>query len=127
MTATARSFAEPAKTTHFGHGHEDVADVLGASVGLAVFEPGWRWSNDVRPMAGSDLCQVFHVGYMLEGRLHVEYADGSTLDTSEGDLVAIPPGHDAWVVGDQHVRLLDWGGKAPAYTQALASHAETGR
>ena len=120
MTATALSFSHPQQTTTFAHGHENVVDLDGTSVGLATFEPGWRWSNDLRPLVGTESCPFLHTGYMLSGALHVEMVDGSTLDLGPGDVFVIPPQHDAWVVGDESVRLIDWGGKAREYAQPAA-------
>jgi hypothetical protein len=117
MQASARSFEQPDDTTRFPNGHEDIVDVRGRVVGLATFGPGWRWSNDVRPLVGTDSCPLVRVGYMLSGRLHVQMGDGSTLDLEPGEVFEIPPGHDAWVVGDDPCRLLDWGGKAREYAR----------
>lgn len=117
MTATAQNIAHDAKTMDFPHGHEDFVEVDGASVGLTTFEPGWRWSNDLRPIVGTDSCPFVHRGYMLAGNLYVEIEDGTTLDLHAGDVFVIPPHHDAWVVGDSAVTLLDWGGKAREYAQ----------
>jgi hypothetical protein len=111
MTGFARSFEEPDSTTSFTNGFENVVDLQGTPVGRMTIQPGWRWSNDVRPLMGTDLCPVRHRGYVLSGRLHVEMNDGSTLEVHGGDLYEIPPGHDAWVVGDDACTLLDWGGK----------------
>jgi uncharacterized protein YjlB len=111
MQPFARSFAEPDDTTRFPNGYEQVIAVRGAPVGMATFQPGWRWSNDVRPLFATESCPVTHVGYLLSGRLHVEMNDGSTLDVGRGDVYVIPAGHDAWVVGDEPCTLLDWGGK----------------
>jgi hypothetical protein len=113
MQAFARNFEQPDETTRFPNGYEQVVKVRGTPVGLATFQPGWRWSNDVRPLMGTDSCPLLHVGYVLSGRLHVRMNDGSTLDLEPGQLCVIPPGHDAWVVGDDPCRLLDWGGKVP--------------
>ena len=66
--------------------------------GGATFQPGWCWSNDLRPLLGTDSCPVRHLGYVLSGRLHVQLDDGSTLDLEPGQVVEIPPGHDAWVI-----------------------------
>jgi hypothetical protein len=85
--------------------------LAGRPVGLATFQPGWRWSNDLRPLLGTERCPIHHVGYALSGHLHVELGDGSTLDIHPGEVFEIPSGHDAWVVGDEPVRLIDWGGK----------------
>ena len=109
MPGIAMRFEGADKVTRFPNGEERVLDLLGSPVGLATFEPGWRWSNDVRPLVGGERCSRLHAGYMLSGRLHVEFEDGSTLDVRSGDLVDIPPGHDAWVVGNEPVVLLDWG------------------
>jgi mannose-6-phosphate isomerase-like protein (cupin superfamily) len=119
MTATAQNFTETAQRTTFPHGHEDVVALNGASICLALFEPGWRWTNDVRPLLGTESCPLVHQGYMLEGNLHVELEDGSTLDLRAGDAFVIPPRHDAWVVGDDAVRMLDWGGKAREYARPV--------
>jgi hypothetical protein len=108
MSAATQRFDGSAQVTRFPNGEERVVTVHGAAVGLATFEPGWRWTNDVRPIVGRDRCPRLHVGYMLSGRLHVEYPDGSTMDCEAGELVEIPPDHDAWVVGSEAVLLLDW-------------------
>jgi hypothetical protein len=123
MRGVARSFEETAEVNEFPNGHQRVVQVRGMPVGLATFQPGWRWSNDLRPMMGTDRCPVLHVGYALSGRLHVELEDGSTLDVAQGDVCEIPPGHDAWVVGDEPFVLLDWGGRVREYAQPAAGSA----
>ncbi len=109
MPGMTQRFDGNAEVTRFPNGQERILKVHGSPVGLATFEPGWRWTNDVRPLAGADRCPRLHLGYALSGRLHVVYDDGSTLDVSAGDAFEIPPGHDAWVVGDEPVVLVDWG------------------
>jgi mannose-6-phosphate isomerase-like protein (cupin superfamily) len=121
--AFARSFERPEDTTRFANGEERLVHVLGVKVGLATFEPGWRWSNDVRPLFGTNSCPVHHAGYVLSGRLHVEMDDGSTLDLTGGDACEIPSGHDAWVVGDEPCVMLDWGGKVRDEAAAAATRA----
>ena len=111
MQAFARNFDRPDEETRFPNGHEHVVKAGGTPVGLATFQPEWRWSNDVRPLMGSDSCPLLHTGFVLSGRLHVRMNDGSALDLAPGEVSEIPPGHDAWVVGDDPCRLLDWGGK----------------
>jgi len=112
MSGFARSFNQPEDTTQFPNGEEHIVQVAGTPIGLATFRPGWRWSNDVRPMMGTDRCPIHHVGYALTGHLHVEFADGSTLDAGPGDVFDIPSEHDAWVVGEEPFTMIDWGGKA---------------
>ena len=65
------------------------------------FEPGWRWSECVKPVAGTESCQARHVGVVQSGRLHVSHEDGSEQEIGPGDTYVIEPGHDAWVVGDE--------------------------
>jgi hypothetical protein len=65
------------------------------------FEPGWRWSECIKPVVGGDSCQAHHIGYVISGQIHVVHSDGSELDLGAGDAMDIGPGHDAWVVGDE--------------------------
>ena len=82
----------------------------GAQVGKITVEPGWRWTKDVKPVAGTDLCQAPHQQYQLSGHLHVVMEDGTECDSMPGDITSLPPGHDAWVVGDEPVVAIDWQG-----------------
>src|SRR5258706_6114395 len=75
-----------------------------------TYHPGWRWTSDIKPTAGTDLCQVNHFAYVLSGRTHVVMADGAEMNIGPGDIVMLPAGHDAWVVGDESCILLDFGG-----------------
>jgi quercetin dioxygenase-like cupin family protein len=77
-------------------------------VGRAVFQPGWRWSNDVKPVAGTDSCEAAHTGYIISGQMHVTMDDGAEGDLGPGDAFVISPGHDAWIVGDEPCVALDW-------------------
>lgn len=104
------SLDHPDETRHFDHGHMAVVEVAGHVVGRAVFEPGWRWSEHVRPVAGTESCQVRHVGYILSGAMTVVMEDGRTASAGPGDVVVIDPGHDGWVDGDEACVMLDWGG-----------------
>ncbi|WIG57756.1 MAG: hypothetical protein OJF49_000501 [Ktedonobacterales bacterium] len=79
-------------------------------VARITYHPGWRWSNDIKPGAGTDLCQINHFMYVLSGQTHVVMADGTEMDIGPGDIVTIPAGHDGWVVGDEPCVLLDFGG-----------------
>jgi len=73
-----------------------------------VYEPGWRWSVDVKPLAGTDACQYHHIGVTLSGRLRAQMPDGTELEIGPGDVFEIPPGHDAWVVGDEPWVAVDF-------------------
>ncbi len=81
------------------------------AIGRAVFEPGWRWSEHVKPIVGTESCQVHHIGYVVSGHLHIEMSDGASLEVMGGDAFEIPPGHDAWVVGDEPWVSVDWAGR----------------
>jgi hypothetical protein len=111
MTAVeSRSIDKPHETRPFqAHGHMDVVTLGDFTLGKGIFEPGWRWSADVKPIAGTDSCQVLHTGICLSGTMTVRMDDGSESTVSEGDVVRIEPGHDAWVVGDEACVILDTG------------------
>lgn len=105
-----KSFKQPDETMDLsGHGHRDTVMIDGMPVELSEFDKGWRWSNDVKPIAGTDSCQVHHLGYCIEGHLQVHMNDGTDKDINAGDAFDIPPGHDAEVVGDHKVVLVDFG------------------
>jgi hypothetical protein len=106
----AKTFDKADETRPFQeHGHADVVRDAGRPVARGVFEPGWRWSDDVKPIAGTDLCQMSHLGYVLEGTMRIEMDDGGRQDIAAGQVVAIPPGHDAAVLGDKACVFLDFG------------------
>ena len=85
----------------FPHGRVDVVELDDVVVGRMTYEPGWRWSNDIQPIAGTEWCTYHHLGVSLSGRLRVETPDGIELEIGPGDVFEIPPGHDAWVIGDE--------------------------
>ncbi|HEU5004255.1 MAG TPA: cupin domain-containing protein [Actinomycetota bacterium] len=84
----------------FDRGHVDVVQLAGASVGRVTLEPGWKWSECVKPLAKTELCQAAHVGYVVAGTLAGVMGDGTTFRLNAGDSYTIAPGHDAWVEGD---------------------------
>ena len=106
----SKSFTEPEEVREFPHGHVDLVTVGGTTVGRAEFEPGWRWSRDVGPIAGTPSCQAAHTGYILSGRMHVVMDDGAEIDIEPGEAVMIEPGHDAWTVGNEKCVLVDFTG-----------------
>jgi hypothetical protein len=112
MTLETRNLDTPDEQRSFGHGALNVVNIAGATVGRAVFNPGWKWSNDVKPIAGTDSCQTPHTGYVISGRMHVKMDDGTECEAGPGDAVVISPGHDAWIVGDEPCVMLDWSGAA---------------
>jgi hypothetical protein len=110
MSVEVKNFDSPDEVRHFeGKGHADVVIVGGRTVGKGTFEPGWKWSENVKPIAQTDSCQVAHLGYILSGAMRVYMDDGDRGDAGPGDVVAISPGHDAEVVGDEPCVFLDFG------------------
>ena len=106
----SQNFSAPDETRSFPHGHLDVITLADNTVGLATFEPGWRWSESVKPIAGTDSCEAAHFGYVVSGHLHVAMDDGAEADFGPGDLFNIAPGHDGWVVGDEPCVAVDFEG-----------------
>jgi mannose-6-phosphate isomerase-like protein (cupin superfamily) len=87
----------------------DVVKVGGKTVTRSTFQPGWKWSKDIGPLAGSDACQAHHFVYIESGTMHVVAGDGTEVEMEAGDIVDIPPGHDAWVLDNDPVVLIDFG------------------
>lgn len=103
----------PDETRPFhGHGSMAVVGLGETTAGRGTFEPGWRWSQDVKPIAGTDSCQAHHTLYIISGRMHVVMNDGTEADIGPGDAAIIPPGHDAWTVGDEACVAIDFTGVA---------------
>jgi class 3 adenylate cyclase len=96
-----KNFASPDQVRTFPLGRIDIVNLDETTIGRFIWEPGWRWSKDVAPTVHTESCQNRHVGYVISGQLHVVMDDGTELDIVEGDAFEIPPGHDAWVVGDK--------------------------
>ena len=102
-----KSLDAPDETRTFGKGKAEVVNVGGASIFRLHYEPGWKWSEHIKPVAKTDRCEVRHVGVMIQGRLKVVGRDGSEGELKAGDAFVVPPGHDAWTVGNETVILLD--------------------
>jgi class 3 adenylate cyclase len=101
MRLQRRRFSEASDVRTIPRGRIDVVELDDTVVGRMTYDPGWRWSVDVQPIAGTDACQYHHLGVTLSGRLRVQLPDGTELEIGPGDVFEIPPGHDAWVVGDE--------------------------
>ncbi|HET8602006.1 MAG TPA: nuclear transport factor 2 family protein [Segeticoccus sp.] len=104
-----------------GHGQAQLASAGGVSMLRGVFEPGWRWTQDLGPIAGTSSCQARHLGYVVSGRMHIVTADGSEGDIGPGDLFDLAPGHDAWVVGDEACVMVDVSPDATRYAQPASA------
>jgi hypothetical protein len=104
-----KNFSSPDETKTPPNATVEVVKVAGKTVTKTAFHPGWKWSKDIKPMAGTETCQAHHFGYQESGILHVVAADGTEIESGPGDIVYVAPGHDAWVVGDESVVLIDFG------------------
>jgi quercetin dioxygenase-like cupin family protein len=100
-TLVGKNLGTPDETRTFPKGKLEVVQLGDATVARGVFEPGWRWSEHVKPIVHTDSCQLKHVGYLLSGRIRVRMDDGTQTELGPGDAYVIEPGHDAWVVGDE--------------------------
>ncbi len=109
-----KTLDQPEETRPFadGMGKLEVVNADTGAVGRATFEPGWQWSKHVKPIAKTESCQAPHTGYFISGRMHVLMDDGQEMDFGPGDLMVCPPGHDAWIVGDETCVVIDWQGFA---------------
>ncbi|MFS8104502.1 cupin domain-containing protein [Lentzea alba] len=107
-----KSFSAPEESRPFEQnmGHLDLINSEAGAVGRAVFEPGWHWAEHVKPIAGTDSCQVAHKGYCVSGRMKIVMDDGEEAEIGEGDFMIAAPGHDAWTVGDEPCVMIDWQG-----------------
>ena len=107
MANQSKSLDQPEETREFDNGKLDLVEIAGSNVGRSHFKPGWRWSEAVKPIVGTDSCEIAHVGYAVSGQIHVVTDDGTELDIKAGDAYELAPGHDAWVVGDEPVVVID--------------------
>ena len=112
-----KGFDQPDEVREFPRGRAEILKVGGGEVGRLTFEPGWRWSNDLKPIAGTASCEAPHFQYHLQGRLAILMDDGTEIEAGPGDITSLPSGHDAWVVGDESVVVVDWYG-ASNYAKA---------
>jgi ketosteroid isomerase-like protein len=103
-----------------GHGKAALASAGGFTLMKGIFEPGWRWSVDVAPIAGTPTCRTHHHGYVLSGTVQVRMDDGTESTIRAGDMFDLPAGHDAWVVGDEPCVMLDSSAEATRYARARA-------
>ena len=113
LDAVLRRFEEPDETRVFEKGRFEIVRVGGVTIGRASYEPGWKWSVHVAPLAGAPLCTVEHVGLVVSGRAVAAFADGRVVELAPGTLFHIPPEpHDSWVVGDEPYVSLHFLGTA---------------
>jgi len=105
-----KSFDNPDEIREFPKGRADILKIGDSEVGRYTVQPGWRWSEDIMPIAKTPSCQASHFQYHVSGRLAVLMDDGTELVAGPGDITYLPAGHDAWVIGDEPVVVVDWFG-----------------
>jgi len=106
----AKSLNSPDEVRTFEKGKLELISIGGATIGRGVFEPGWKWSKHVKPIAKTESCEAPHFQYHVQGILHVVMDDGMERDLKAGDVSLVPSGHDAWVVGNEPVVVVDFQG-----------------
>jgi hypothetical protein len=104
---TVRNIETPDERYGFDHASFSVVNLPGVTIARTVYEPGWKWSNDVKPVVGTEACQRTHHGYVISGRLHARMDDGREYAFGPGDAHVVSAGHDAWVEGDEPCVALD--------------------
>ena len=105
-----KRFSSADETRKFNRGRAEILKIGEGTVGCGVFEPGWRWSTDVKPIAGTKSCEVAHAGYCVTGQMRIRMDDGEEAEIRAGDYCVIPPGHDAWVLGNETCTFVDVAG-----------------
>jgi hypothetical protein len=123
--AELKGFATPDEVRTFPLGRLELVRIGGATIGRAVFEPGWRWATSVQPIARTTSCEAPHFQYHVSGVLKVVMDDGTELECRPGDISLLPSGHDAWVVGPEAVVVVDFQGMVDyALGQAVDSKGQ---
>jgi len=117
--AELRHFGKPDEVREFPKGRVELIRIGGATIGRAVFEPGWRWASSVQPIAKTRSCEAPHFQYHVSGVLRVLMDDGAEFDCKPGDVSLLPSGHDAWVVGNEPAIVVDF--------QGMLDYAKGGR
>ncbi len=102
-----KNFEQADEIREFPHGRLELVKIGGMIVGRAKFEPGWNWEQDVQPIVKTDSCEASHFMYIISGVMKVRMDDGTEFECRAGDVCLIPPGHNAWVVGDEPVEVVD--------------------
>ena len=121
-----KTVSQPDEKRTFDKGQVELVSLGGVTFGRATFQPGWKWSTCVKPLVKTQSCQAPHLQYPVSGRLRVVLDDGSEQEFGPGDVGLIPPGHDAWVVGNEPVVAIDISGMVdyakPASHRAGGAH-----
>ena len=117
----ARNLDSPDETRNPDKGTVELVKMGEDRAGRFTFQPGWRWSESIKPTAGTDSCQSHHFGYVLSGALHIEHEDGTTGEATAGSVYRVEPGHDAWVIGDEPFIGIEFDKSIADYAKASGS------
>jgi mannose-6-phosphate isomerase-like protein (cupin superfamily) len=107
MKMVRKNTSQPDESRKFNKGRIDLTNLGSTTIGKATFEPGWKWSTSVKPIVKTESCQIMHTMYIISGKMHVKMDDGSEQEYGPGDTGIVPPGHDAWVVGNENCVAID--------------------
>ena len=107
-----KDFSNPDEVRTFDKGKLELIKVGGALIGRATLQPGWKWSESVRPIAKTESCEAPHFQYHASGTIRIRMDDGTERDVKAGEVSLVPTGHDAWVLGNEPVVLIDFQGMA---------------
>ena len=110
MNSEHKFFGRPDEVRPFEKGKAEMINIGGGVVGRLTLQPGWRWSTHVKPIAKTQWCEAPHFQYHVSGRIHILMSDGTEFEVGPGEVSWLPAGHDAWVVGDEPVVVIDWSG-----------------
>lgn len=116
-TCAKKNLGSPDVTRECGHGKVEYVSLEDAMLTRVTLEPGWKWSESIRPTVHTESCQAHHLQYVIRGHLKVAMDDGSEIDMEPGDFASIPPGHDAWVVGNEPFVAIDLSPDMRQYAQ----------
>ena len=111
-TQFRKNLSSPDETRTFEKGSVELATLSGVTFGRVTLHPGWKWSQHVKPIVKTESCLAPHTQYIISGKLHIAMDDGTNFDLGPGDATVIPPGHDAWVVGDEAAVLIQFDAEA---------------
>ena len=123
----AKNFSLPDEVRKFDKGRVELVKVGGSVIGKGTFEPGWRWSTSVKPLAKTNSCEAPHFQYQISGTMKVVMDDGTARECKAGDVLLLPSGHDAWVVGNEPVVVVDFQGMADYAKQASPAASGKGQ
>lgn len=96
-----KNMSKSAEVKKFDHTKIELVNIAGNTIGRFSLQKGWKWSTDIKPIVKTEWCEAPHIQYIISGKYHVKMKDGAEFDIGPGDAVSVPPGHDAWVIGDE--------------------------